>query len=159
MHLVARGVVTNRNKGFNQGKLVASTALGTRLLYDFIHDNPGIEFRPSDYVNNPGIIARHRKMVSMNVAMTIDLTGQVAADALPFNRFSGITGMLDFVRGAAQADNGKSILLLKSTSRKGKVSRIVPMLENTAVVIPRSDVSYVVGNWCGFSVLANVAYG
>ncbi len=144
MHLVSRGVISNRKKGFNEGKIVASNAIGSKLLYEFIHDNPGIEFQPSDYVNNPGIISRHKKMVSMNVAMTMDLTGQVAADALPFNHFSGVTGMLDFVRGAAQAEDGKSILMLTSTSRNGKVSRIVPMLDDTAVVIPRSDVYYVV---------------
>jgi acyl-CoA hydrolase/ribosomal protein S18 acetylase RimI-like enzyme len=144
MHLVSRGVITNRKKGFNEGKLVASTAIGSSDLYEFMHDNPGIELHPSDYVGDPGIISRHNKMVSMNVAMTMDLTGQVAADALPLNLFSGVTGMLDFVRGAAQAEGGKSILFLPSTSRHGKVSHIVPMLDQTAVVIPRSDVYYVV---------------
>ena len=144
MHLVARGVVTNRKKSYNEGKIVASTAIGSKSLYEFMHDNPGIEFHPSDYVNDPAIIARHHKMVSMNVAMAIDLTGQVAADALQFNLFSGVTGMLDFVRGAAQAEEGKSILMLTATTRNGKISRIVPMIDDTAVVIPRSDVSYVV---------------
>ncbi len=144
MHLVSRGVITNRKKGFNEGKLVASTAIGSEGLYEFMHDNPAIELHPSDYVGNPGIISQHNKMVSMNVAMTMDLSGQVAADALPLNLFSGVTGMLDFVRGAAQAEGGKSILLLPSTSRGGKVSHVVPMLDNTAVVIPRSDVYYVV---------------
>jgi acyl-CoA hydrolase/RimJ/RimL family protein N-acetyltransferase len=144
MHLVARGVITNRKKGWNEGKIIASTAIGSKSLYEFMHDNPGIELYPSDYVNNPAVIARHNKMVSMNVAMTIDLSGQVAADALPSNLFSGLTGMLDFVRGAAQAENGKSILMLPSTNRNGKRSRIVTVLADTAVVIPRSDVSHVV---------------
>ena len=144
MHLVARGVITNRKKGFNEGKLVASTAIGSESLYEFIDDNPGIEFHPSDYVNDPAVISRHNKMVSMNVAMTMDLTGQVAADALPLNLFSGVSGMLDFVRGAAQAKDGKSILMLTSTTRNGKVSHIVPMLSDTFVVIPRSDVYHVV---------------
>ena len=144
MHLVARGVVTNRKKGFNDGKIIASTAIGSKSLYEYIHDNPGIELHPSDYVSNPAVIARHKKMVSMNVAMTIDLTGQVAADALPSNLFSGITGMLDFVRGASQAENGKSILMLMSTTHNDRVSRVVPMLSDTATVIPRSDTSYVV---------------
>jgi acyl-CoA hydrolase/GNAT superfamily N-acetyltransferase len=143
MHLVSRGVVTNRKKGYNEGKIVASTAIGSTSLYEFMHDNPGIEFHPSDYVNDPAIVARHYKMVSMNVAMAIDLTGQVVADALQFNLFSGVTGMLDFVRGAAQAEEGKSILMLPATARNGKISRIVPMIDDTAVVIPRSDVSYV----------------
>ncbi|MBW1893819.1 MAG: GNAT family N-acetyltransferase, partial [Deltaproteobacteria bacterium] len=112
--------------------------------YEFLHDNPAIEFHPSNYVNNPSIIARNNKMVSMNVAMTMDLTGQAAADALPYNYFTGVTGMLDFVRGSSASLGGKSILLLTSTSSDGKKSRIVPMLNNTAVVIPRSDVKYVV---------------
>jgi len=143
MHLVSRGVVTNRKKGFNEGKLVASSAIGTQALYEFIHDNPALDFHPSDYVNDPSIISRHNRMVSMNVALAIDLTGQVAADAMPHNHFSGVTGMLDFVRGSAQAEGGKSILMLTSTSRDGKKSRIVPMLD-TAVVVPRGDAHYVV---------------
>ncbi len=144
MELVSRGVITNMKKGFNDGKLVASNAMGSSNLYEFLHDNPAIEFHPSDYVNNPSIIARNNKMVSMNVAMTMDLTGQTAADALPYNYFTGVTGMLDFVRGSSASIGGKSILLLTSTSSHGKKSRIVPMLNDTAIVIPRSDVQYVV---------------
>jgi len=144
MNLVSRGVVTNRKKGFNEGKLVASSAIGSKNLYEFLHDNPAIEFHPSDYVNDPAIISRHHQMVSMEVVMTMDLTGQAAADALPYNHFSGVTGMLDFVRGAPQSEKGKSILMLTSTSGHGKTSRIVPVLEDTAVVVPRGDVNYVV---------------
>jgi acyl-CoA hydrolase/GNAT superfamily N-acetyltransferase len=144
MDLVGRGVITNRKKGFNEGKLVASAAIGSKNLYEFINDNPGIEFYPSDYVNNPGIIARNNKMVALNVAMAMDLTGQVAADALPYNNFSGVSGMMDFIRGAAEAPGGKSILMLPSTTLDGKSSRIVPFLENIAVVVPRGDVHYVV---------------
>ncbi len=143
MHLVAQGVVTNLKKTLNVGKLVASAAVGDELLYEFIHDNPSIEFHPCDYVNNPTVIAQHHKMVSINVAMNMDLTGQVAADALPQNHFSGVTGMSDFIRGASMAEDGKSIILMPSTSRKGTVSRIVPFLTDTAVVIPRGDVHYV----------------
>ncbi|MCP4692366.1 MAG: GNAT family N-acetyltransferase, partial [Desulfobacterales bacterium] len=144
MRLISKGVVTNRNKGFNEGKLVASSAIGTRNLYEFLHDNPSVEFHPSDYVNDPSIISRHNKMVSMHVAMAMDLTGQVAADALFYNHFSGVTGMLDFVRGSAGSAGGKSIIMFLSTSARGKKSRIVPMLENTAVVVPRGDVQFVV---------------
>ena len=103
MRLVSMGVVNNLKKGFNEGKLVASSAVGSALLYEFMDDNPAIEFHPSDYVNNPGIISRHHDMSSLNTAMEIDLTGQVAADALPCNNFSGVNGMLDFIRGAAMA--------------------------------------------------------
>ncbi|MBA4368588.1 MAG: acetyl-CoA hydrolase [Desulfobacterium sp.] len=144
MHLFARGVITNRKKGFNENKIVASSAVGTRALYDFMDNNPAIEFHPSDYVNSPSIISRHNKMVSMNIAMTMDLTGQAAVDALPYNLFSGVTGMMDFVRGASESNGGKSILMLPSTGMHGKKSRIVPMLNNMGVVIPRSDVQYVV---------------
>ena len=143
MHLVSRGVVTNRKKGFNDGKLVASTAVGTENLFDFIDNNPSIEFHPSDYVNDPTIISRHNKMVSISVAMAMDLTGQVAADALPYNNFSGVTGMLDFIRGAAQSPGGKSFILMTATAIKGTKSRIVPSLDQTAVVVPRGDVQYV----------------
>ena len=144
MRLVSMGVITNRKKGFNEGKLVASCAIGSKNLYEFLDDNPAIEFYPSDYVNDPRIISQHHEMVSMNVPMAMDLTGQVAADALFYNHFSGITGMLDFIRGTTWSEGGKSILMLTSTSVDGKKSRIVPMLNDTAIVVPRGDVHYVV---------------
>ena len=144
MRLVSMGVITNRKKGFNEGKLVASCAIGSKNLYEFLDDNPAIEFYPSDYVNDPGIISRNNKMVSMNVPMAMDLTGQVAADALSYNHFSGITGMLDFIRGASRSEGGKSILMFTSTTVDGKKSRIAPMLNDTAIVVPRGDVQYVV---------------
>ncbi len=144
MHLFSRGVITNRKKGFNEGKMVAASAIGTEELYEFLNDNPAIEFHPSDYVNDPAVISRHNKMVSMSVAMIVDLTGQVAADALPYNHFSGVTGMLDFMRGAVQSNGGKSILMLPATDLQGKKSRIVPQLVDVAVVVPRGDVHYVV---------------
>ena len=144
MHLVSQGVINNRCKGLNEGKLVASTAIGSSELYDFLDDNPGIEFFPSDYVNDPSIISKHNRMVSLNVAMAMDLTGQVAADALPYNHFSGITGLLDFMRGAAASEDGKAILMMTSTNRSGEKSRIVPKMEEHSVVVPRGDVHYVV---------------
>ena len=144
MHLFSRGVITNRKKGFNEGKMVAASAIGTEELYEFLNDNPAIEFHPSDYVNDPAVISRHNKMVSMSVAMIVDLTGQVAADALPYNHFSGVNGMLDFMRGAVQSNGGKSILMLPATDLQGKKSRIVPQLEDVAAVVPRGDVHYVV---------------
>ena len=143
MHLAAQGVVTNRRKGLNNGKIVASTAIGSRDLYDFIDDNPAIEFHPSDYVNAPSVVAAHNRMVSLSVAMAIDLTGQVAADAMEFNHFSGMTGMLDFIRGAFQSQGGRSIIGLSSTAMNGSQSRVVPVLDDAAVVVPRADVHYV----------------
>ena len=144
MDLVSKGVITNRKKGFNEGKLVASGAIGTSYLYEFLDDNPAIEFHPSDYVNDPGIISRHHSMVSMDMATAIDLTGQVAADTLSYDYFSGVSGMLDFIRGTARSKGGKSILMLSATSMRGKKSRIVPSLGDMAVVVPRGDVQYVV---------------
>jgi acyl-CoA hydrolase/GNAT superfamily N-acetyltransferase len=144
MHLFSKGVITNRKKGFNEGKMVAGSAMGNEELYEFLNDNPAIEFQPSDYVNNPAIIARHNKMVSMSVAMTVDLTGQVAADALPYNHFSGVNGMVDFMRGSVQSRGGKSIVMLPATAAGGRQSRIVPSLDDTATVVSRGDVHYMV---------------
>ncbi len=144
MHLFSQGVINNRYKGLNEGKLVASSAIGSSALYEFLDDNPGIEFFPSDYVNNASIIAQHHRMVSLNVVMAMDLTGQVAADALPYNHFSGITGLLDFMRGAAASEDGKAILMMMATNQSGEKSRIVPQLEDNSVVVPRGDVHYVV---------------
>jgi len=144
MRLAARGVITNRLKGFNDGKLVASSAIGDEHLYEFINDNPGIEFHPSDYVNDPGIISRHNRMTAINATMGMDLTGQTAADALPSNQFSGVNGLTDFIGGATRAEGGKSILILLATYDRGRKSRIVPKLEDMAVVVPRGDVHYVV---------------
>ncbi|MBF0529395.1 MAG: GNAT family N-acetyltransferase [Deltaproteobacteria bacterium] len=143
MNLISRGVINNRKKTVNDGKTVASTAIGSANLYEFLNDNPGIAFYPSDYVNDPMVIAQHEKMVSINVVMAMDLTGQAAADALPYNHYSGVTGIMDFVRGARQSQGGKSILMLHSVTSDGKSSRIVPMLDNMAVVVPRGDVHYV----------------
>ena len=143
MHLYSMGVITNRKKGFNEGKMVASAALGTKELYEFLHDNPAIEFHPSDYVNDPFIISRHNRMLSMNVAKAIDLTGQVSAEASIQTHFAGVSGVVDFVRGARRSPGGKSILMLTSTSAQGKQSRIIPMMCNEAVVVPRGDVHYV----------------
>jgi acyl-CoA hydrolase/RimJ/RimL family protein N-acetyltransferase len=143
MHLVARGVINNRQKGINQGKCVASAAIGSSALYEFINDNPGVEFHPSEYVNNPMVIAQHNKMAALNVGMAVDLTGQVALDALPYNIYSGVTGVMDFVRGAAYSPEGKSVIMLFSTTMDDKSSRIVADLNDVPTVIPRGDVQYV----------------
>jgi acyl-CoA hydrolase/RimJ/RimL family protein N-acetyltransferase len=144
MRLVAMGVVTNRVKGFNDGKIICSNAIGNQDLYDLLDYNSAVEFHPSHYVNDPRQIAKNNRMVAMNIGREIDLTGQVTADALPFNNFSGVTGMLDFLRGASMSNEGKSILMLTATKDSNKESRIVPMLQNSAVVVPRSEVQYVV---------------
>jgi acyl-CoA hydrolase/RimJ/RimL family protein N-acetyltransferase len=143
MHLYAMGVINNHKKGFNEGKLVASAALGGTELYEFLHDNPAIEFHPSDYVNDPFIISRHNRMVSMNVARAIDLGGQVTAEAALQTHFAGISGVMDFVRGTSRSPGGKSILILSSTSADGQTSNIIPRMNHECVVVPRGDVHYV----------------
>jgi acyl-CoA hydrolase/RimJ/RimL family protein N-acetyltransferase len=144
MHLYSQGVITNRRKGFNDGKLVASAAIGSRNLYDFLDNNPAVDFHPSDYVNDPFIISRHNRMVSMNVARTMDLTGQVEVEASALTFFAGASGIVDFTRGAKRSPGGKSLLMLSSTSDDGTTSNIVPTLTNTNVAVPRADVHYVV---------------
>lgn len=143
MKLYAQGVINNRKKGFNDGKLVASAALGDQFLYEFLHNNPAIEFHPSDYVNNPHIIASHNRMVSMNVARAIDLTGQVTAEAAAQTHFAGVSGVLDFVQGTRRSPGGKSILMLPSTTQDGKQSTIIPSMAGEVVVVPRGSVHYV----------------
>ncbi|ETR69439.1 MAG: acetyl-CoA hydrolase/transferase [Candidatus Magnetoglobus multicellularis str. Araruama] len=147
MDLVALGVVNNRKKGVNEGKIVASNAIGSAYFYEFLHNNPSIEFHPSDYVNNPSVIAQHNQMIAINMAREIDLTGQIAADAFALNHFSGVTGMVDFMRGAAMSRNGKAIILLPSVRQNGTSSRIVPQLHSPSVVVPRADVYYVVSEY------------
>jgi acyl-CoA hydrolase/RimJ/RimL family protein N-acetyltransferase len=152
MHLYATGVINNRRKGFNEGKLVASAAIGSHNLYEFIDNNPAVDFRPSDYVNDPFIISRHHRMVSLNVARTMDLTGQVEAEASPRTFFAGVSGISDFVRGARRSPGGKSILMLFSTSDDGRSSNIVPQLTDTNVAVPRADVQYVITEYGAFNM-------
>ncbi len=152
MKLVSMGVVTNRKKGFNDGKLVAASAIGSSDFYEYLDDNPAIEFHPADYVCDPNVISRHHKMIALNVGMMIDLTGQAAADAIPLNHFSGATALLDFTRGAAGSEGGKSILMITSTSADGKRSHILPTLNDVAVVVPRGDIHYVATEYGGINL-------
>ena len=147
MELVSRGVVTNRHKTLNEGKVIASGAIGSQELYRSLHNNVVIEFRPSDYVNNPAIIAQNSKMVAINFARTMDLSGQVYADALPHNHFSGVTGMFDFILGTSMSPGGKSIMVIPARSIDGKTSRIIPKADGGAIVIPKGYVSYVVSEF------------
>jgi acyl-CoA hydrolase/RimJ/RimL family protein N-acetyltransferase len=147
MELAVKGVVTNRFKGLNEGKLLASGAIGSKEFYQSLHNNGSIEFRPSDYINHPGIISQHHQMTSVNFARTMDLTGQVYADALPQNHFSGVTGMLDFVIGACMATGGKSIIVIPAKSIGGKDSRIIAKTDQGSIVIPKGYVSYVVSEF------------
>ncbi len=149
MHLYATGNINNKKKGLNEGKMVASMAIGSHNLYEFLNDNPAIEFHPSDYVNDPFVISQHNRMVSMNVARIMDLTGQVSAEASAATRFAGVSGIPDFVRGARRSPGGKSILMLFSTTEteNGLESNIVPYMNDHVVVVPRGDVHYVVSEY------------
>jgi acyl-CoA hydrolase/RimJ/RimL family protein N-acetyltransferase len=143
--LVEKGVITNAKKTLHRGKIVASFVLGSRKLYDFIDNNPMVEFHPTEYTNDPFIIAQNDKMVSINSALEIDLTGQVCADSLGTMFYSGIGGQVDFVRGASRSKGGKAIIALPSTAAGDTFSRIVPILKPGAgVVTSRGDVHYVV---------------
>ena len=143
--LIESGVVNNSQKTFHPGKILATFCIGTRRLYDYIDNNPMFEFRPVDYNSSPINIAKNEKMVAINTALQVDLTGQVCADSLGYQIYSGIGGQADFIRGAALAPQGKPIIALPSTAQNGTVSRIVPHLsEGAGVVTTRGDVHYVV---------------
>jgi acyl-CoA hydrolase/RimJ/RimL family protein N-acetyltransferase len=143
--LVEQGVITNAKKTLNPGKIVASFVMGSRKLYDFIDGNPLIEFHPTEYTNDPFVIAQHDKMISINSAIEVDLTGQVCADSLGTRFYSGIGGQVDFVRGASRSKGGRPIIAVPSTTEDGTISRIVPVLKPGAgVVTSRGDVHYVV---------------
>lgn len=143
--LVEKGVVTNAKKTHRRGKLVTTFVMGTKRLYDFVDDNPLVEMRPSHYANDPAIVAKNRGMVSINSALAIDLTGQVCADSIGSRIYSGVGGQVDFIRGAAKAENGKPILALPSTAKKGTISRIVVELApGSGVTTSRADVHWVV---------------
>ena len=143
--LIEAEVVTCKKKTLHPGKVIASFAMGTKKLYDYIDNNPFFEFHPSEYVNDPYIIAQNNKMVAINSALEIDLTGQVCADSIGHKFYSGIGGQVDFIRGAKRSPRGKAIICMQSTAMNGTVSRIVPRLsESAGVVTTRGDVDVVV---------------
>ena len=143
--LVEEGIVNGEEKTIHPGKIIAGFVLGTKRLFKFIDNNPVIEFHPQEYVNDPFIIAQNKKMVALNSAIEIDITGQVCADSIGTRIFSGIGGQVDFIRGAAHSEGGKPIIALPSITKDGNVSRIVPILNPGAgVVTSRGDVHYVI---------------
>jgi len=145
IELMKEGVVDNSKKDINRGKTVATFCMGKRETYEYIHDNPGIEFRTIDYTNNPLVIAQHQNMVAINSALEVDLTGQATAESIGKTFYSGIGGSADFMRGAVLAPEGRTILALQSTAKNAEVSRIVPFLhEGEGVTLGRGDVHYVV---------------
>ncbi|MEW6526073.1 MAG: GNAT family N-acetyltransferase [Spirochaetota bacterium] len=145
VELMKAGVITNSEKTVDRGKTIASFCMGTQSTYEYIHDNPSIEFKTIDYTNNPLIIAQQRRMTAINAALQIDLTGQATAESLGKMFFSGIGGQADFMRGAVLAPGGKTILTLRSTTENEQESRIVPFIpEGAGITLNRGDVHYVV---------------
>lgn len=143
--LIESGVLDGSRKNLLPGKAVASMALGSRRLYGFLDNNPALEFRPTEFVNDPGTIARNRQMVAIHSALQIDLTGQAASESIGSLIYSGFGGQADFTRGALKSEGGKSILAFPSTAQNGTISRIVPQLTaGTGVVTSRADIDFVV---------------
>lgn len=143
--LIERGVVTNDAKTVLPGKVAVSFVMGSKRLYDFVDNNPLVEFQTSDYINDPFVISQNYKMTAVNSALQVDVTGQIAADTIGNVLYSGFGGQVDFIRGAARAKDGKAIIALPSTAKGGKISRISAMLNPASgVVTSRADVHYVV---------------
>lgn len=143
--LVEAGVLTNARKTLHPGKIIAGFMLGTKRLYEWVHDNPLIELHRTEYVNDPFVIAQNYRQVAINSAIEVDLTGQVCADSIGPKLYSGVGGQLDFVYGASRSEGGVPIIALPATAKGGQISRIVPMLKQGAgVVTSRYHVHYVV---------------
>lgn len=145
VELIEKGVVTCRKKTLDPGKCVVAFLIGSRRLYDFVDDNPFIEMRTVDYVNDPNVIARQDNMVSINSCLQVDLLGQVCSEAMGSRQFSGVGGQVDFIRGAAMSRGGRAIIAMPSTAAKGTLSRIVAQHGAGAVITTsRNDVDTIV---------------
>ncbi len=142
---IEKGFITNRRKTLHPGKVIATFILGSQRLYDFVDNNPYFEIHPCNYTNDPFVVAQNEKMVAINSAIEIDITGQVCSDSIGTRIYSGFGGQVDFIRGAAYSKGGKPIIALPSTTRDGKFSKITPQLKPGAgVVTTRADVHYIV---------------
>jgi acyl-CoA hydrolase/RimJ/RimL family protein N-acetyltransferase len=143
--LIEAGVITNMKKSIHRGHVIASFAMGTKKLYDYVDNNPLFQFHDTAYVNDPYVIGQNKKMIAINSALEVDLTGQVCADSIGHKFYSGIGGQVDFIRGAARSQGGKAVICIQSTAMDGKVSRIVPRLsEGSGVVTTRGDVEVII---------------
>ncbi len=144
LKLILSGAVNNSQKKVHTGKTVSGFIIGSRSLYDFVNDNPSVIQLGTDYVNNPFIIARNRKVVAINSAVEIDLTGQVCADSIGHKIISGVGGQMDFMRGAALSPGGKPIIAMTSTTKSGESKIVFTLKPGSGVVTTRADVHYVV---------------
>jgi acyl-CoA hydrolase len=143
--LIESGVINGSRKSIHRGKIVTGFVLGTKTLFNFVNNNPAFEFHPNAYTNDPYVISENHKMVAINSALQVDITGQVCADSIGTFFYSGIGGQVDFIRGASRCKEGKPIIAIPSTAKNGTISRIVPMLDPGAgVVTSRGSVRYVV---------------
>ena len=145
IELIECGAVNNSKKQIHRGQCVTTFAFGSKRIYDFIDDNPGIAILPVDYVNDPNVICKNDNMISINAAVEVDLMGQVCAESIGTRHLSGTGGQVDFVRGACQSKGGKSFIAFTSTAKNGTVSKIQPTLTPGAVVTTsKNDVDYIV---------------
>ena len=143
--LIEAGIITNRRKSIHRDKIICCLVLGGKRSFDYVDKNPLFEFRPTSYVCNPAVIAQNDRMVAINNAMQVDLTGQVCSDSIGHRPYSGFGGQADFNRGASLSNGGVPILTVQSTTRDGKLSRIVPCLDpGGGVVVNRAEVNYIV---------------
>lgn len=143
--LFEKKVITNRNKSYLPGRVVASLCMGSKKLYDYVNNNPMFYFRSSEFVNDPNVIAKNDNFISISSALEVDLTGQVCTDSKGYLFFSGIGDQVDFIRGSSMSKGGFSIIVIPSTAENGKVSRIVPHLsEGAGVAATRGDIDIVV---------------
>lgn len=142
--LILKDVINGNYKGVNPGRALATFLMGSQRLYDYVNDNPFVEMRTSDYVNDVSVIKENPKMVAINSAIEVDVTGQVCADSIGSKMYSGVGGQMDFIRGASLSEGGKAIIALPSITKRG-VSRIVPALKQGAgVVTTRAHIHYIV---------------
>lgn len=145
LELVKKGVINGKKKTLHPEKLIGTFLMGSSELYEFVNNNPAVEFYPVDYVNDPRIIAQNDQMISINSCLEVDLNSQVNSEVIGTTQFSGMGGQIDYIRGASWSKNGKSILAMPSTAKRGTVSRIVANLsEGTPVTTSRNEVDYVV---------------
>lgn len=145
VELVEAGVINNSKKTLHKGKSVATFLMGSRRLYDYVHNNPEVEMYPVNYVNDPVVIAKNDNLVSINSCVQIDLLGQVVSESIGPVQISGVGGQIDFIRGASMSRGGRSILAMNSTAAGGKISKIVPFIDQwSAVTTSRNDVQYIV---------------
>src|SRR6516164_5930689 len=143
--LIEAGVLSGKCKSIHRGKIILAFVLGTKKLFDYVNNNPMFEFHPNRYTNDPFVISQNFKMVAVNSALQVDITGQVCADSIGTSFYSGIGGQVDFIRGASHSNGGRPIIAMPATAKNGTISRIVPMLDPGAgVVTSRGAVHYVV---------------